>query len=346
MCDLTEGQERMEFYRKGPEGGVEIYSSIRNGKAFLECKIHLQKTRAEELLEEVEGITEIGAVTGIGDSAFCRNKGHLDIRVWDHEENLVLHCRHPLDQEELAEGILLHPHLWQGVADPYLYRIQISLIEKENCVTDSLEDYFALRDFREMAGKGWVLNDAPFSLRPVAYQIPVPLARGEEVRTQIYRDLEWIRDMGANAVCPIESKINREFCRMCDELGLVVWWTDGRTEIPAFYDGPKALFSPQSRLPANRYYYYKALWSSDPFVYINADSLCLQKNGNAEVTVYSNQKKVALYVEGVLFEFQVEGPEFRFQEIPIKRLPLQLSAEAGEYSMSVTAFPKRETTTE
>lgn len=261
MCDLAEGHDRMEFNRKGPEGGVEIYSTIRNNRAFLECKIHLQKTRAEELLEEVEDITgvgyppgeqciqEAGDVAGTEGTVLRVKKGYLDIRVWDREERLVLQCRHSLEQEELAEGILLQPNLWQGVPDPYLYRIRIALIEKGNSVTDVLEDYFALRDLHEVSGKGWMLNGAPFPLRPVAYAIPTPLTCGEEIQTRMHEDLKLIRDMGANVVCPIESKITREFCRVCDELGLVVWWTDARKaksgkqeEIPRFHGGFGELF--------------------------------------------------------------------------------------------------------
>lgn len=34
------------------------------------------------------------------------------------------------------------------------------------------------------------------------------------------------------------------------------------------------------------------------------------------MTVYSNQRKVALYVDGVLFEFGTNGPEFHFRGYP------------------------------
>ena len=53
----------------------------------------------------------------------------------------------------------------------------------------------------------------------------------------------------------------------------------------------------------------------------------------------SNQKKVVLYVEGVLFLFQSAAsgdPEFIFEDIPVAKLPLHLAAEAGNLSISLT----------
>lgn len=149
--------------------------------------------------------------------------------------------------------------------------------------------------------------------------------------------------------------MDREFCRLCDEAGLLLWWRDeGRDaesqtvkgkpgqsfgKIPRFYGTADSLLTWGERSFSDRYYFYKACWSREPFVYISMASLSLQKNGNAQVTVYSNQKKVALYVDGILFEFRMDGPDFLFQEIPVKRLPLLLTAEAGTCSMSLTAYP-------
>lgn len=320
----------MEFDRKGPEGGLEIYTTVENGKALLECKVYLRKGVAEELLEDVAAPLEQ-----------C-NETYLDIRMWDREDRLVFCCCHPLWQEELAKGLILHPHLWQGAEEPYLYRVRVSLMENKAYAVDVIETTLALRTFREIPRKGWFLNDRPFSIRAVAYVIPASVVLScildrNERGMRIRQDLELIRRMGANTVCPVGGEIDREFCRICDELGLLMWWIE-EADIPQFYGTPDSLLTFRGRFLTDRYYYYKACWSKEPFVYISTESLVLQQNGNARVTVYSNQKKVALYVEGALFEFKAEGPDFLFEEIPVKRLPLMLTAEAGECSMSVTAW--------
>lgn len=324
----------MEFDRKGPGEGIEIFFTVDGRKAFLECKVHLRKGMAEELMEEAE-------------SALCSRTGagYLEIRIWDREERLVLNCRHSLLQEEPARGLILHPHLWQGMEDPYRYRVRVYLMEKEDCISDMLETTLSLHTFRQIPGKGWFLNGQPLTIRPVAYEIPSQTVRGISRGRQIRRDLELLAGMGANAICPAGGRIDRELCQICEELGFILWWQDPakkndcREKMPAFHGMEDGLFTLQGHFPTERYYFYKACWSSEPFVYICMKSLHFQKNGNAEVTVYSNQKKVALYVEGVLFEFQSEGPEFVFQELPVKKLPMLLTAEAGECSMSVTACP-------
>lgn len=313
----------MRFDRTDPSGGLEIYSTVRNGKAALEYKVFLQQTGSEEYLEKPDGASLVSP-----------RGGYLDIRMWDRDGQLVFCCCHPLCEEETAKGLLLHPRLWQGVEEPYLYRIRVSLMEREDVCMDVLEDTFALRTFRHIPEKGWFLNDQPFQIRAVEYELP-------KEASVIRGDLELVRNMGANTLCLIDGKFDREFCRLCDEAGLLLWWRDRETaaDIPRFYGTADSLLTLQGRTLSDRYYFYRAYWSREPFVYISITSLSFQKNGNAQVTVYSNQKKIALYVNGVLFEFRMGGPDFLFEEIPVKSLPLLLTAEAGSCSMSVTAYP-------
>lgn len=87
------------------------------------------------------------------------------------------------------------------------------------------------------------------------------------------------------------------------------------------------------------YYYYQAKWSREPVLYPALSTLHRQENGLLSLTVYSNQKKVVLYVDGVLFLFQsaqTGGPEFIFEDIPAEKLPLHLAVEAGNLSTSLT----------
>ncbi len=313
---------RMKFDRSGPFGAMELYTKSEPGKAFLECKLHLES-----------GETLCGSEA---------DRGYLEVEIWDKEERLVFYCRQAVGGEEPIRGILLHPHLWQGAECPYRYFF-CARIWQDGSVEDTFEQNFALCEFRHIPGKGWYLNGEAFEMRPVGYEIPTKenakpcyeISAQENVKlcyAQIRRDLERILKMGANTVCPVAKQIMPEFLSLCEELGLVVYRNMCETPV----ETPIALFN---RLTGEQFYRYKARWSKEPFVYINPDSLLWQENGNAEVTVYSNQKKVALYVEGVLFEFQSDGPEFRFQEIPVKKLPLRLSAEAEECGMSVTAQP-------
>ncbi len=301
---------RMKFDRSCPFGAMELYTKSEPGKVFLECKLHL---KSEETRHDSEA-----------------DSGYLEVEIWDKEERLVFYCRQAAGGEEPIRGILLHPHLWQGVESPYRYFFRARIWQGGN-VADTFEQNFSLCEFRHISGKGWYLNGEAFEIRPVGYEIPTE-ENAKPCYARIRRDLERMLKMGANTVCPAAERITPEFLSLCEELGLVVY----RNVCETPEEPPVTLFN---RLTGGQYYRYKACWSREPFVYINPYSLLWQENGNAEVTVYSNQKKVALYVEGVLFEFQSDGPEFRFQEIPAKKLPLRLSAEAEECGMSVTAKP-------
>ena len=101
----------------------------------------------------------------------------------------------------------------------------------------------------------------------------------------------------------------------------------------------EALLAADGRTLTERYYYYQAKWSSEPVLYPALPTLHRQENGLLSLTIYSNQKKVVLYVDGVLFLFQSAAsgdPEFIFEDIPVEKLPLHLAAEAGNLSISLT----------
>lgn len=315
----------MEFDRRCPQGAVEIYTDFQMGKVLLEFQAFTRMGMAEDLLERSEEQNNF------------RKNCFLEIRMWNREGEKVLFARQNLCCEEPVKGMLLHPRLWQGVEDPYLYHMKACLMGSQGCVLDTWEEEIPIRNFREIPEKGWFLNEEKFIPRTVAYEIPSPLVNGRKTEKHLSNDLELIREVGANAVCP-KGVLSREFLHHCNRVGLVVW--PGETaSIPSFRGCDHCLINSKNDLFTDCFYHYKALWSTRPFVYISWKSLQREQNGNLQVSIYSNQKKVALYVEGKLFEFQTEGPEFVFHDIPVQRLPIMLTAEAGECSMSITARP-------
>lgn len=308
----------MEFDRNAPGSGLEIDMKLQGGKAYLEGRLHLREKGGDTLSLPFEG------------------EAYLDIGIWDRENRLVFSCRYPLCQEEPMKGIILHPKLWQGTEDPYLYRVRAVLIKNRDSMADVLEKSLALRNFCEIPLKGWFLNERPFPIRAVEYEVPTQECCNPVIQ-QIRRDLEQIREMGANVVCPIGNILVEDFGRVCEELGLVVF-SKAQMEKEVEEKSPRFVAGTRDFLK-DTYYYYKASWGKEPFVYISRDSFVLTADKSARIVVYSNQKKVALYVDGVLFEFRTEGPDFIFEEIPINQLPILLTAETAECSMSVTIYP-------
>lgn len=292
------------FDRTAPGEGMIIYSRVENGKAYLEFQFFLKTAETEE-----DCVAEI--------------------RVYDMSGKLVLEIDYPLREEEPAKGMLLHPRLWRGMEDPYLYTVTVQLFD-----LDLLERKFPLRTLEELSTKGYYLNGEAFLVRPIVYSLPPQPSPDVSRLEQMQRELQLYKEMGANTICLQVPEYDDDFVQLCDKMGFLVWCGDTKGQITKSCD----LLSLQDANPTDLYYYKKACWSKEHFLYIVNKSLKQQKNGNYSLTVYSNQKKVALYVEGVLFEFQVSTPEFLFEEIPAGKRPLQLTAEAGECRVSITMY--------
>lgn len=302
----------MKFDRKAPGGGLEIETTVQNGKALFQCLCHL------ESVEE-------------------NRESYLELRIWDRENRLVFRACHCLCREEPLKGMLLHPHLWQGVEDAYLYRVQAVLMKDPNHSSDLLERNLAFYHLCEIPMKGWFCNDNPIEIRAVKYEpcYSETVLGKEEIKdfeNRLRKDLLFIRDMGANGIYIGEKESQGSIGNICGELGLLIWQVQG-DDMPEFSQLQEQGFV------TDLFYRYKARWSKEPFVYLSKESMVFEAGGTVRVTVYSNQSKVALYTEGELFEFRKEGPDFVFEGIPVKQLPVLLTAETGACSMSLSAHP-------
>lgn len=292
----------------------------------------------------------------------CRPDGTGDcfqICLWDQREQLVFYGTHPVKEEDPCILQLLHPHLWQGPENPYRYRLEVYGADARPLIRMGLP----IRTLTEVPGKGNFFNGQTFCPRKVYYEhanlgIDAETDQDLQGRQMRYR-LSQLVKMGANMIVLREKRdksseglteesVDRESLllqELCDEVGLLLERTEyAGTDTQSddtLSDSTQAgvrgtsLFLPNG-LPTVSYYLQKARWSSEPFVYIDHKSLQKQSNGSYRVNVYSNQKKVALFLNGRVFGFQCEGPEFVFQDIPVRRIPVLLAAEAGESRMSVT----------
>lgn len=114
------------------------------------------------------------------------------------------------------------PHLWNGVADPYLYTARIELIDGGK-VADSIDQPLGLRSFRFDPARGFVLNGKAQQVRGVCRHQDwdsVGWAIGEPEQDT---DMRLIREMGATGIRLAHYQHNDYFYRLCDRYGLVVW---------------------------------------------------------------------------------------------------------------------------
>lgn len=302
----------------------------------------------------------------------------LQIEIWEgaEGERLVFHGEYSSEEADSMTALLLRPHLWDGVRDPYVYLVKaqgrfgtVEYGEKTGCteneeesdpaedITGAVEVYWqqelAIYDVRVVDKNGIFLNEKEFLPHEVCYRMLLQTGDAGIWEEQMKEDLERLARMGVNAI-RLEGTGSgaerqncyevRAFYRLCRRCGFLTGDLWIRPENLPVYRGlpgevAEALLSADGRTLTERYYYYQAKWSSEPVLYPALSILHRQENGLLSLTIYSNQKKVVLYVDGVLFLFQSAAsgdPEFIFEDIPVEKLPLHLAAEAGNLSISLT----------
>lgn len=308
-----------------------------------------------------------------------RLQSALQIEIWEgaEGERLVFHGEYVPEESDCMTALLLRPHLWDGIRDPYVYLMKaqgrFGCVEYEKKmsgtkngeesdpaedITGEVEVYWrqelAIYDVRVVDKKGIFLNEKEFQPREVVYRFPPQISDAGTREEQMRMDLDRLARMGVNAIrlegtgsgAEVQDRCEvRAFYSLCRRGGFLTGDLWIRSENLPVYRGlpgetmAEELLAADGRTLTERYYYYQAKWSSELVLYPALSTLHRQENGLLSLTIYSNQKKVVLYVNGVLFLFQSAAsgdPEFIFEDIPMAKMPLHLAAEAGNLSISLT----------
>lgn len=125
-------------------------------------------------------------------------------------------------QNEFTQDItILNPKLWSPNS-PYLYHIKTKIIAN-GMTMDELENPLGLRWFSFDAGEGFSLNGKPLKLRGTNRHQD-KMGKGSALTNAEHRrDMELIKEMGANFIRIAHYPQDPEILKAADELGLLAW---------------------------------------------------------------------------------------------------------------------------
>ena len=154
-----------------------------------------------------------------------RLQSALQIEIWEgaEGERLVFHGEYSSEEADSMTALLLRPHLWDGMRDPYVYLVKaqgrfgtmeygekMGGMEKEEesdpaeDILEAVEVYWlqelAIYDVRVVDKKGTFLNEKEFLPREVAYRFPPQISGAGTREEQIKGDLDRLARMGVNAI--------------------------------------------------------------------------------------------------------------------------------------------------
>ncbi|MCM1175139.1 MAG: glycoside hydrolase family 2 protein [Blautia sp.] len=113
-------------------------------------------------------------------------------------------------------------HLWNGIKDPYLYRLTAQIKQGEK-VLDEICIPCGIRTFSIDPDRGFFLNGVSYPLRGVSRHQDYKGCGNAVTYAQMERDMELIREVGANTIRLAHYQHDQRFYDLCDKSGMVVW---------------------------------------------------------------------------------------------------------------------------
>lgn len=113
-------------------------------------------------------------------------------------------------------------HLWDGVRDPYLYTVKAKLVQ-DGKTADEITSTCGVRTFEFSPKDGFHLNGRSYPLHGVSRHQDFKGIGNAITKEHHDRDMELIREIGANTIRLAHYQHDQYFYDLCDKYGMVVW---------------------------------------------------------------------------------------------------------------------------
>ncbi len=139
------------------------------------------------------------------------------VELWDAKGKLIVK----------AEGLevklpISNVHLWDGLEDPYLYKIKATLM-KNGKVVDEISCNCGVRTFEFSPKDGFHLNGRSYPLHGVSRHQDYRDLGNAIGKEQHEKDMELILEVGANTIRLAHYQHDQYFYDLCDKVGMIVW---------------------------------------------------------------------------------------------------------------------------
>jgi beta-galactosidase len=115
------------------------------------------------------------------------------------------------------------PRLWQGMDDPYLYKLIMTVRSTEGLLLDQVVQPLGVRSLAIDADKGLFLNGKHLFLKGAAMHQDRPVKGWAISHADQAQDFDLLRDLGANAVRLAHYQHDQFSYELADALGIMVW---------------------------------------------------------------------------------------------------------------------------
>ena len=144
---------------------------------------------------------------------------HLQYTILDAEGNVV----HNIATDETKINCVIeNAHLWNGRKDPYLYSVEVLLVEEKE-ILDNISTRFGCRSFQIDPNKGFILNGEEYPLRGVSRHQDRWGIGNALLPEHHEEDIDYILEVGCTTIRLAHYQHDQYFYDLCDETGLVIW---------------------------------------------------------------------------------------------------------------------------
>jgi len=144
---------------------------------------------------------------------------YLQYTVLDAEGNTVANVASDETKVNIA---IENVHLWNGRKDPYLYTVEVNLVEEKE-ILDNVSTRFGCRTFEIDPEKGFILNGESYPLRGVSRHQDRWGMGNALTHAEHEEDIQYILEVGCTTIRLAHYQHDQYFYDLCDETGLVIW---------------------------------------------------------------------------------------------------------------------------